>query len=85
MCWLGNRGARPGVGVGSCGSQTGVLQEAWVMVPLQTAAWRQQPFWGGNNLPFQGCPTSGVLATQSCLAEYFVAFLIYTSQILAVV
>lgn len=41
--------------------------------------------WGGNNLPFQCYPTSSVLATQSCLAEYFVAFLIYTYQILAVI
>lgn len=39
--------------------------------------------WDGNNLPFQCSPTSGFPATQSCMAEYFAAFLIYTYQILA--
>lgn len=39
--------------------------------------------WDGNNLPFQCSPTSGFPATQSCMAEYFAEFLIYTYQILA--
>lgn len=68
-----------------------LLWEGRFVVPMQAAAQRQNPAvngalcWGGNNLPFQCCPTSSVLATHSSPAEYFVAFLLYTCLILAVI
>lgn len=82
--WCGGTCTLGTVARASAGSwEAGMLWEGWVAEPRGSCEWSPVP--GGNNLPFQCCPTSGVLATQSCSAEYFVAFLICTCQILAVI